>query len=177
MTAEQYRDKLIALRDAAVQKTLDAVIIPAANEYLAETINRIAVEGKNSEGQNIGSYSTKKMYAGKDQFVKKGSFKPGPKPGAKTQRLDGGYKELRDIQGRPTDKMNYLYTGDTLLAYQMQVKDKFVLLGFINERASKIRKGLEGKRGRAFYPTAEETANYTKNVVSDLKTMQSTILK
>ena len=177
MTSAEYIEKLKALRDAAVAKGVAAVIVPNANELLANTKNRIMVEGKNSAGGNIGSYSTKKMYAGKEQFVKTGSFKAGPRPGAKTMRLDGGYKQLRAIQGRPVDKMNYNYSGDTMLAYQMQALKDVVLLGLTNERASKIRQGLEAKRGKAFYPTKAEITEYEKNVAADVITLQLKILK
>lgn len=179
MTSAEYIEKLKELLDAAVAKGVAAVIVPNANEFLGSTKNRIMLEGKNSEGQNIGTYSTKRMYAEKEQFVKGKTtlFKAGPRPGAKTMRLDGGYKQLRAIQGRPVDKMNYNYTGDTMLAYQMEVLKDAVLLGLTNERASKIRQGLEAKRGKAFYPTKAEITEYEKNVAADVITLQLKILK
>lgn len=167
MTPEQYIQKLKDLATTVKQKAIESIMIPAANELLANVKNRIFLDGKNSAGQQIGTYSTRKMYAGINQFVKRSSFKPGPRKGAKTMRLDGGYKQLRSIQGRDVAKMNYEYSGGTSLAYQQQVRQNEILQGMTTELASKIRQGLEAKRGKAFSPTQQEIDEYNKNVAID----------
>lgn len=188
MTPQEYRTKLLSLRDAAVSKAVEFILVPNANELLANIKNRIMVDGKNTAGAEIGQYSTKPMYATKEQFVKKSSFKPLGQRGFKGERivpgakkgefkvkktppksmyLEQGYKQLRSIQGRPVDKMNYNYTGDTMLGYQLAAVNNTVLLGMVNEQSSKVRKGLEAKRGKAFYPGSEELAQFKKNIATD----------
>ncbi len=177
MTPQEYLQRLKSLRDNATEKVVENIIVPNANELLANIKNRIVRDKKNSSGSSIGQYSTKPIYASVDQFDKRGAFKPIGKRGKtkKTMYLPAGYKQLRDIQGKPTDSVNLNYTGSLMLSYQMQVKGKEVLLGLTNQESAKIRQGLEnGTRGRkgygkVFYATQQEIANYNKNVTEDTK--------
>lgn len=173
ITLEQYQDKLRELARQGSEKAIERVVVPAANELLANIKNRIIRDGQNSAGQKIGNYSTKPAYFEKEQFIQKGKFKGIGKTGQtkyasgamhKSMYLPQGYKQLRDIQGRQTQFINEFYTGDTMLAYQMQPKDKEVLLGLTTERAAKIRHGQEAKRGRIFSATEEEIKEYNENV-------------
>lgn len=186
MDLKEYQARLEKLAVAAQNTAAESVIVPAANGLLASIKVRITAEGKNSAGATIGQYSTKEMYATREQFIKKGSFQPRGKVNKGTFKngntrqsmyLPAGYKELRDIQGRPTDKMNYNYSGDTMASYQMQAKPDRVLLGLTQERAANIRKGLEAKRGKAFYATADELAEYNKEVTEQSALMTTAILK
>lgn len=175
MDLVEYQARLSRLAQEAKEASAQLVIVPAANKLLATIKNRIAVEGKDSSGGSIGQYSTKAAYFTKEQFVKKSAFrgqgKAGKKKGVtnKSMYIPDGYKGLRDIQGRPTDKMNYDYSGDTLAAYQMEANNKEVLLGLINQRAADIRKHLEQKRGKAFTATSEEIADYDKEVAEEFR--------
>lgn len=184
MTATEYTQRLIELRNAAVAKTVDAVIIPSANQMLAEVKNRITRQGVKTDGGKIGNYSTEPMYASKEQFIKKSAFKPQGKAGKpkrgqakpKTMYLPSGYKQLRDIQGRPTDTINENYTGDTLLSYQQEAVGNGIVQGFVNTRAAKIREGQEKRFGKIFSPTKEELENYAKRVGENLSEIQRKIL-
>lgn len=177
MTPQEYLERLKKLRDQSVEKMVDQVIFPNGNELLANIKNRIVRDKKNSSGGSIGQYSIKPMYATVNQFDKKGAFKPVGKRGKtrKSMYLPSGYKQLREIQGKPTDAVNLNYTGSTVLSYQSQLKGKEVLLGLTNEESAKIRQGLEnGTRGRkgygkVFYATQQEMAEYKKNVAEDTK--------
>lgn len=82
----------------------------------------------------------------------------------KSMYLAEGYKELREIQGRPVDKINYTYTGDTIGSYVLYAGNDAVLLGLNNERSAKIREGLEKRKGRAFSASAEELQDYETEV-------------
>lgn len=184
MTPEEYISKLKQLRDSATEKAVQEILVPNGNELLANIKNRIVRDKKNSSGGPIGTYSTKPMYASQKQFDKKSAFKPLGKKGPtkKTMYLPSGYKQLRDIQGKPTDGVNVNYTGSTNLSYQLQAKGKEVLLGFTDQESSKIRQGLEnGTRGRKgygkiYYATQQEIANYNKNVAEDTKELTLKIL-
>lgn len=179
MTLEEYYTNLGKLAEVSSQRALDSIVVPAANELLAKIKNRISQDGKNSNDANIGNYSTKEMYASKNQFVKQGSFRPIGKTGKKTKStmyLPQGYKQLRQIQGRETAHMNYEYSGSLLLSYQSQDTGSAVLLGFTTERSSIIRKALEQKRGLAFYATDKELEDYNKQVEEQSKELTLTIL-
>lgn len=77
MEIKQYTEALERLSDALVKGDLieNTVAISGA-ELLAEIKNRIVKEGRNSQDNTIGQYSTKPIYASPEQFVKKGAFNP-----------------------------------------------------------------------------------------------------
>ncbi len=65
--------------------------------------------------------------------------------------LPNGYKQLREIQGRESDFVNSEYTGDTLNSLQAGRSGGSVVVGFVNERASIIRKAMEKRYGKRIY--------------------------
>lgn len=173
ITLTEYQDKLRQLASAGAEKAMEAIIVPAANELLANIKNRIIREGRKSDGSVIGNYSVKPAYFEREQFIQQGKFKPQGKTGKaqfksgafhKSMYLKSGYKELRDIQGRPTDKINEFYSGSTMLSYVLQAKDKEVLLGLSNEKSAKIRAGQEKRFGAIFSATEQEKKEYSDNV-------------
>lgn len=223
MDLQEYQEKIKALAAAASTIAVESVIIPAANELLAETKNRIILDGKKSDGTLIGSYSNKPGYYGVNAFDKKGSFKPQGKKESvvygisnvktkktkvpkratdiingkktavrnqqgfnaeirKTMYLPGGYKELRNLQGKPIDKTNENYSGQTNLDFQLGQEPNAVVIGFVTERSSKIRKGQEqgtskmkGK-GDIWKPTKEELDKYQTTVVEEINQLTAHIL-
>lgn len=76
MTSEKYILHMEKYKDFLKNGLMKSVIVPEGNLLLAETKNRVVVDGKSSTGNIIGHYSTKPGYYTKDQFVRKGSFKP-----------------------------------------------------------------------------------------------------
>lgn len=179
MTLEEYNEKIKSLAAVAAESVVESVIVPAANELLAEQKNRIIRDGKNSDNGTIGSYNTKPGYYGKEQFNKKGSFKGVGKNGGtpqKTMYLPQGYKQLRDIQGKPTDKVNENYSGQTNLDFQLGQEPNAIVIGFVTQRSSKIRKGQELKRGKIWTPTKQELADYYKNVTQGVAELNNKLL-
>jgi len=175
MTPQEYYSNLQELISASSKELAKQAIVPAANELLAEIKNRIQRDGKNSSGSDIGNYSTKQAYFGREAFDKKSSFKP--PAGKKTMKLPQGYKELRSIQGKPVDKVNETYTGSTMAAYQLQAKETEVVIGFTTEKSSLIRKGQEAKKGEIFTATPIELADYNKNVVTAARELTMQLLR
>lgn len=171
----EYYSKLQELVTASSKQLAQQAVVPAAQELLAETKNRIQSDGKKSDGSSIGQYSTKTAYYGREAFDKKSSFKP--PTGKKTMKLEQGYKQLRQIQGKPTTDINETYTGSTLAAFQNQITEDAVLQGFTTELSSKIRKGQEAKRGNIFNPTDTELTDYKKNVINNTKEITEQIFK
>lgn len=83
MTPEEYNERLTELYGLVSGDITADTIVPAARELLFEIKNRIANEGQNSNGVNIGEYSTKPIYVTPQNFVSPGAFAPGGKIGAK----------------------------------------------------------------------------------------------
>lgn len=182
MNMQEYMKRLKALTQAVQEKAAEAILVPAVNEYLANKINTIVQKGEKSDGSKIGQYSTKPMYASKDQFVKKSAFKPIGKRGKKTppnktMYLPQGYKQLRDIQGRPTDKVNLFYSGDLISSFRMVAGTNYVEVGLTNEFASKKKAGNEKRFGGAiFQPQKNEMDAYKKNVTEASKLFMQKIM-
>jgi hypothetical protein len=140
--------------------------VPAANLLLANTKNRIANEGRNSNVGKIGNYSTKPAYYSRKQFVKKGAFKGVGKNGGKprkTMYIATGYKGLRAAQGLKTDTINAEYSGDLMLSY-VSVPDgnANIKQGLNTELSARKRAGLEKRFGPLLKSTKEEIAEFNK---------------
>jgi hypothetical protein len=178
MTLEQYRDRIAALAKAASQKQAEAIIIPAGNEMLALLKNRIIVDGKGSNNNVIGQYSTKSAYFSQSQFDKKSSFKPRGKvrTGTKTMYIETGYKGLREIQGKPVDNIKENYTGSTMAAYQQVAQQAAIVQGMTTKKASDIRKGQEQKKGKIYQPTQDELSDFKKNIIAATQQLTINIL-
>lgn len=88
------------------------------------------------------------------------SVKPNYKP-RKSMYLQGGYKQLRSIQGLRTDIMNFKYRGALLGSYQSARDGSTVIQGFTDVKNSGKRKGLEKRFGSVFRATATEIQLYS----------------
>ena len=203
------------LKKFTPNRFMDAVMIPPANRFLADLKNRIQKEGKNSEGQKIGVYSTNPMYVVKDKFVKKSAFKPqgqrgfigekivqssklgkykpgiGYKPKSPkvqqriikskpdTMYLQNGYKELREIQGMPVDKVDLTYSTSMMQNYTLGVKkeSREIVLGFSSDEEYKKAMGNEEHfKAKIFTGTKEEIEQYKKEVSDRYKAFVSQYL-
>lgn len=173
MNLEQYNRRLQSLAENTAEQQTARIIVPAASRLLGNIKNRIQRRGQRTDGGNIGSYSTRPFYASRSQFVKKSAFIPQGKNGrrktAKTMYLQHGYKQLRDIQGRPTDVVNFTYTGDLMASYQLAQETKRVLLGLTSEVQSRKRKALEKRFGSVLSATKQELQEYSDEVADELK--------
>ena len=172
MDIKQYITRVSALAQAASKETTLAIRVPAANKMRATIINRIANEGRATDGSKIGAYSRKPGYYTQKQFVRRGAFQAVGKSGKATfadgrphrsMYLQGGYGQLRDIQGRRTDVMNLQYSGDMLLDFQQQATDTAILIGFTKKKESDKRKGNEQRAGKKIFQASQtELAAYHK---------------
>ena len=194
MDLQEYNIKIQQLAAKAKEKAMAMIFVPAASELLANTKNRIIQEGKKADGGQIGSYSTKETYVELSQFIVRSAFKPqgkntvGAKGKARTVKPDGtprktmylanGYKELREIQGRPTEKVNLFYRGDLMLSYVQQNEPAYILLGLDKESEAKKREGLEKKFGEGLLqPSDEDLEIYQRQVTEGVKALQIALLK
>jgi len=117
---ERKKQMLISGRDKALRV--------AALDTTAAVSMRIFTSGGAQRGR-IGSYSTRPIFATQSQFVKKAAFKkdgfirfPGSSGATPIMNLPGGYKQLRAIQGRPTNTVNLDYSGATRKDFENSVR-------------------------------------------------------
>jgi hypothetical protein len=73
MTIQEYTDRLQQLY-GLVGTLEEYTLVPAGAEMLAAIKQRVLKQGIGTDGNTIGSYSTKPIYASKNQFVKGGAF-------------------------------------------------------------------------------------------------------
>jgi len=203
ITLKQYTQRLRKLIEASQTKAINSVMIPSANRLLENVKNRIINQGENTQGGKIGQYSTKPMYASKEQFDKKSAFKPlkkkyvstdakAPKTvkgrkvlatvftaEGKTMYLQQGYKELRQIQGKRVDIVNLEYRGDLMRSYQQEVVNTGIIVqGLKHEKEKKKREGLQKRfGGLLLHPQKKEIEGYKEELIKNTRTLHEKIIK
>lgn len=182
MNIQEYAQKLEGLtRKAAIELT-NEVRVPAANLLRANVLNRISIDGKASDGSQIGQYSTKPAYYSRKQFVKTGVFKPQGKSGtnksARSMYIPDGYKGLRGIQGMPNAKVIADYTGDLKLDYQQETEGTTILFGFTKETESRKHHSLTKRYGKNIFPaTRNELEEFNESCKKGFAEVTLRILK
>lgn len=167
MTYEQYQQYLANMVNDESNRIITEAILPAANRLNGNIQNRIMRDGKASDGSKLSPYSTNPAYFSQKQFIRKSSFvgggKKGKKIGAKTMYLSSGYKQLRDVQGMPTNVKTLQYSGDMFRALVVGRSDSSVLIGFNEQGASDKRKWNEEREGKdIFKATRAEMKEYAE---------------
>lgn len=76
MTQQEFGQRLHNLYGVVNENFAEAALSKPAADLLTAIKKRIVNEGKNSSEAPIGDYSTKPIYAQKEQFAKPGAFKP-----------------------------------------------------------------------------------------------------
>jgi len=141
-------------------------------ELSAQHKERIFGKGIRTDGTPIGEYSTKPAYYAKDSFIRKGAFKPLGKPNKDGKRrtnttmfLQGGYSELRDIQGRTTETKNLKYSGSLEKNIQVGKFGNSTAYGTTDSAESDKFNGLE-EQYEAF-GLSEEEKEFVKTEITD----------
>lgn len=158
MTLDNLKQSLIAakaiLQNTSTRKRIETV---AAFAVEAEHKDRIFVEGKASDGQKIGKYSTKAMYASRSMLegLPKGKFRPRGEVSKKKKFKNGnsrkamylqnGYAEFRQVVGRQNGTVDLNLTGTTFGQITTGTKGGKIVYGFTSQRASDIMYGHESR--------------------------------
>lgn len=128
LTQEQFQQKINdKIRSLNIVKE---VTFPVATVMLDKMRQRLFQKGISGDGSKVGNYSTTPMYASKKAFVgsgfspqgknakktatgklSKGSKNRSDGTGRKSMYLAGGYKQLRQVQGKETSFVNLQYSG------------------------------------------------------------------
>ncbi len=150
----------------------EVAIVQSMNELQADFLQRVFVDGENSNNGKIGDYDTEPYYATKNQFIRTSAFKPQGKDGStkfkvvkrarKSMYLKEGYKEFREIQARPTNTVNLDLSGSLKRAYRVFKFGDSVLFGQNDEFEHKKIEGLTDRFG--------EWQSFTQQEVERLKT-------
>lgn len=190
MTPQQQADKInayIASFNELVADTFELAIRNLETDIKV----RVFEEHQDVNNAKLGQYSTKPTLIGAKSFINKGGAntfftaqkKKEPKGEWRTVNgkhlfvLDGGYKELRAIQGRPTDEINLQYTGELLLnGIGVNIGNGVYQVKFLNKLSVDKSRGFERRRGKkVFYASKEEqkkTVDFIgKKIVDGLKTV------
>lgn len=187
MTLNEYNNRINNLISELSKEVVKSVIMPSANQLLAEIKNRIVLDGKDSNNSKIGNYSTRPAYYTREQFDRRSSFSGRGKNASgnfkngkqrKSMYFSDGYKGLRNVQGKPTNTMVLNYSGSTMVAYQQSANDREVVQGMTTQLASEIRKGHESRLGKNIYRASKiELEDYNKRVAEDFQMLNLNILK
>lgn len=179
MSINDFANNLDDMANQAEQVLAD-IYTMALSKLDAELNNRIFNEHKDSLDGKIGQYSTKPTLIGAKSFRNKGAAstffegkkdeKPSQwrtlKSGKHAYLLEGGYKELRGIQGLPNNEINFQYTGELLkTGIVKKIGDNLFQLVFANKLSENKGRGFEKRRGKlVFSPTKGETDNVKKYI-------------
>ena len=195
MTPQQQADRLnafIANFDTLVADSFEGAIL-----NLKTDINsRIFGEHEDIYGNKLGQYSTKPTLIGAKSFVAKPSVastffnslkKEEPSKwrtvkvgktkskNAHLYLLDGGYKELRQLQDRQTAEIDLQYTFELAKSgLTTNINGNVYQVKFSNLLAQKKGRGFEKRKGKkVFYASTKEQKNayafVARKVIKSLK--------
>ena len=160
-------ERLKANITAIVKNVLEAqskAVTTAMFDLQADMIQRVFDAGVDSQGAEIGKYSTKPMYyslsqknsqmrssslKGKGKFSNSPEFANGKK--RKSQYFPGGYSEFRSTVGRQNSKVDLRLTGSLLRSIQVGVGSNQVSLGFNNDDEYEKAKGNEERFNKIIF--------------------------
>ena len=176
MSFEPLIERLNEIAAELDKQVPDVALVQSFNELQADFLQRVFVDGEDSDNKKLGNYSTKESYYSRSKFIQQAKFKPQGKGGQtefktvtrprKTMYIETGYKGLRDLQGRPVDKVNLDYTGSLKRAYRVFKFGNSVLFGQNDEMEHKKIKGLTDKYGE-FQELTEQESQTLKNSIGE----------
>lgn len=187
MTPQQQADRLnafIANFDTLVADSFESATI----NLLTDIKTRVFGEHEDTTGNKLGQYSTKPTLIGAKSFINKGGantfFESQKKKETGQWRtvngkhlfvLDGGYKELRSIQGRQTAEIDLQYSFELAKSgITTNIGKDVYQVKFANLLSQNKGRGFEKRRGKkVFYAAPQEqkkATNYVgKNIIKGLK--------
>lgn len=164
---------------------LGEITVAVGQSLLASNIERIHEKGKAVDNTPIGQYSTKDMLVGKKSFVKKASWdsvyksnkdkKPSNwrtiKKNGKNYRLvvlPGGYKALRQLQGKKTNVVNLNYSSKLQSELNLVAVNNKAEIGFISSYGGTISEAMEDKYGKKIWGVSKEDKKDIQNIVTEI---------
>lgn len=127
----------------------------ALQSVRALAFQRIVNNGLNTNGNQIGKYSTKPTFVGRKSFRTKGAadrfFKSKPAwrriNGYNVALLPGGYKNIREREGNQTRFVDLFFSGTMMRDYAVEAVGAAVVFGFRNPVNGLKMRGNEKRFG------------------------------
>ena len=139
----------------------------AAFQVIAEYKQRIFFNGLDSSGSAIGQYSVNPFYINPLSLttVSSGGIKPEGKKGQtvfkngnphKTKYLADGYKELRNLTGRNSDKVDLNFSGSLFQSIKIVEKGLESVVTYTNSDLAEIMEGNETRFSKEISTVSNE---------------------
>lgn len=155
-----------------VLETQNRVVTESMFELQADYINRIFKDGEDSDGNAIGTYSTKPMYysiAGSSSQMRSSSLRPRGKNSnkakfnngnpRKSQYFPDGYNGFRAAVGRQNTKVDLALTFSLRGSIQVGETQNTVTLGFNSDKELKKAAGNETRYNKTIFSVSEAEVN------------------
>lgn len=193
MTPEEFLNKQ---RERLRSLNIEQIVYEIATKVHDDMSVRLFDSGIMGNGQKIGVYSQKAMYASRNAFKNKAAFKAqgkkeyikgSPKDKLKTAKgkldrirksmyLPNGYRELKAIQGYESGFVNLTYTTDLRKDFDsvLQVDGERVVLRLKRQMNALKAEGLTKKYGPTLFKHDKEEREFfekevTKRIIQGLQ--------
>lgn len=179
-------DLLKAIRSRIMMEE-ERIVTTAAFAVLAELIDRIFREGKDSNGGKIGDYSTDEIwikipYSGvnNSRLKKKGKPKGKDKKAKETKStmyFNGGYADFRKKVGRQNSTVDLNLSGELARNVIVAKKSDSIVIGISTYENAKKANSLEEKyKKNIFSLTNEEKSLFLRIVNREIEELLNKIL-
>jgi hypothetical protein len=162
---EEFINRIEGMAENLDRQMPDVLAIATMAEVMAMHKERVFDLGLNSDGVQIGEYSTDPAYFSKSAFIRKAAFKQQGKQNKgkfkngnerKSMFITTGYSGFRQIQGREIDNVKTKYSGDLERSFQVVKVGEAVYYGTTNQGASDKFESLTNQYGEIYPLTTEE---------------------
>lgn len=164
----------------AVRSNTDRAMAVLGSSALALMKDRIYGTGKAADENQIGSYSTKETLVGRQTFItgKAASRVLGSKQkraalrwvtinGRRLAVLAGGYKKIRELEGRQTNFVDLRRSGTMENAHSFQTIPNGFEIGFTNEKQGQIMAANEKRFGKPIAILSESEIEALTGILLD----------
>ena len=161
---------------------IDDITVSIGQALVASNIERIHEKGKAVDNTPIGQYSTKDILVGKKSFAKKSAWDSLYNSNKKTNNwrtikkndknyrlilLNGGYKKLRELQGKKTNVVNLNYTSKLQSELNLVVVNNKADIGFTTSYGGTISEALEDKYGKKIWGVSKADKKEIINIIKE----------
>lgn len=146
-----------------------SMIREIASTLYANITRRIHNDGKDINEAPIGNYSTKATLVGAKSFINKTAANKVFGSKSKRENLDwvtykgrhlaileGGYKQIRSLEGKDTANVNLFRTGQLRRDFGFEAQGKDYVIGFKSEYGAKLKKYQEEHWNKKIWGASNE---------------------
>ena len=182
MTPKEAVNEIKLIVDT-IDENLLKVMDGALNNLYGEFMERIFNDRKDANESSLGQYSTKPTLIGAKSFRNKGEsdrfFKSKTKDensksnwrtlknGKKAFILNGGYKELRSVQGLQVGEIDLQYRKELLKSIAPNVEAGRFTIEITSEKEFKKARGFEKRKGKSVFFASEKETENAFNYISE----------